>query len=52
VGHNGKEIVDLSSNNKIMATEGKNDGGGFEVGAGRALFETLPDRWSGVRRCL
>ena len=45
-GHNGKEIFYLSLDNKIMAAEVKGGGAGFEVGKGRALFETRP-YWTG-----
>jgi hypothetical protein len=48
-GHNGKEIFYLSPDNKIMATEVKHGGAGFEVGAGHALFETRPYRTGGAQ---
>jgi serine/threonine protein kinase/Tol biopolymer transport system component len=47
-GQNGKEIFYLSPDSKIMASEVKNGGAGFEVGAGHALFETRPYRTGGA----
>jgi WD40 repeat protein len=47
-GHNGKEIFYLSPDNKIMAAEVKGSGAGFEVGKGRALFESRPYRTGGA----
>jgi len=47
-GHNGKKIFYLSPDNKIMAAEVKGSGAGFEVGKGRALFESRPYRTGGA----
>ena len=44
----GKEILYLSPDNKVMAAEVRASGSSFEVGAVRALFETRPYRTGGA----
>jgi len=44
----GKEILYLSPDNKLMAAEVRASGSSFEIGAVRALFETRPYRSGGA----
>jgi len=41
----GKEIIYLASDDKLMATEVNSKGANFEVGAVRTLFQTRPQRF-------